>query len=82
MHTERGDGVATQEHLPTGRDRSKAKKKSSASSRKRSSSFVDLVAGKYLGLKSTKWEKMQEQQDSYIQLKNQELDIQKAGCGN
>ncbi|GJT52447.1 hypothetical protein Tco_0978604 [Tanacetum coccineum] len=59
-----------------------AKKKSSASSRKRSSSFVDLVAGKYLGLKSTKWEKMQEQQDSYIQLKNQELDIEKAGCGN
>ncbi|GJX06272.1 hypothetical protein Tco_0194204 [Tanacetum coccineum] len=61
-----------------GRDASKAKKKSSTSSRKGSSSFVDLVDEKYLGIKSTKWEKMQEQQDSYIQLKNRELDIQEA----
>ncbi|GKB84803.1 RNA-directed DNA polymerase, eukaryota [Tanacetum coccineum] len=66
------------EHRPMGRDASKAKKKSSASSREGSSSFVDLVADKYLGIKSTKWEKMQEQQDSYIQLKNRELDIQEA----
>ncbi|GKC91106.1 hypothetical protein Tco_1151755, partial [Tanacetum coccineum] len=28
--------------------------------------------------KKTKWERMQEQQDSYIQLKNRELDIQEA----
>ncbi|GKA63416.1 hypothetical protein Tco_0763022 [Tanacetum coccineum] len=60
----------TQVHRPMGHDRSKAKKKSSTSSREGSSSFADLVADKYLGIKSTKWEKMQEQQDSYIQLKN------------
>ncbi|GJU05104.1 hypothetical protein Tco_1121534 [Tanacetum coccineum] len=53
-----------QEHRPMGRDALKVKKKSSASSREVSSSFVDLVADKYLGIKSTKWEKMQEQQDS------------------
>ncbi|GJV87880.1 gag-pol polyprotein [Tanacetum coccineum] len=67
-----------QEHRPMGHDRAKAKKKSFASSCEESSSFVDLVADKYLGIKSTKWEKMQEQQDSYIQLKNRELDIQEA----
>ncbi|GKE30018.1 hypothetical protein Tco_1445402 [Tanacetum coccineum] len=60
----------TQVQRPMGRDRSKAKKKSSTSSREGSSSFANLVADKYLGMKSTKWEKMQEQQDAYIQLKN------------
>ncbi|GJZ02793.1 hypothetical protein Tco_0520754 [Tanacetum coccineum] len=50
-----------QEHRPMALDRSKAKKKSSTSSREGSSSFVDLVADKYLGIKSKKWEKMQEQ---------------------
>nr|GEY02188.1 NBS-containing resistance-like protein [Tanacetum cinerariifolium] len=45
-----------------------------------SSSFVDLVADKFFNIKSTKWEKMNEQQDSYIQLKNRELDIQEAAC--
>ncbi|GKE60711.1 hypothetical protein Tco_1511078, partial [Tanacetum coccineum] len=54
------------------------KKKSSTSSREGSSSFANLVADKYLGMKSTKQEKMQEQQDSYIQLKNWELDIKEA----
>nr|GEX55789.1 hypothetical protein [Tanacetum cinerariifolium] len=39
------------EHRPMGRDVSKAKKKSSASSREGSFSFVDLVAHKYLGIK-------------------------------
>nr|GEV15644.1 Gag-Pol polyprotein [Tanacetum cinerariifolium] len=67
-----------QEHRSLGRDAAKANKKSFASFREGSSSFVDLVADKYLGIKSTKWEKMQEQQDSYIQLKNRVLDIQKA----
>ncbi|GKB50890.1 hypothetical protein Tco_0901643 [Tanacetum coccineum] len=66
------------EHQPMGRDASKAKKKSHASSREGSSSFVALVVDKYLGIKSTNWEKIQEQQDSYIQLKNQELDIHEA----
>nr|GEW06393.1 hypothetical protein [Tanacetum cinerariifolium] len=67
----------TQEHRPIGRDCSKAKKKkSSASSREGSSLFVDLVADKFFNIKLTKWGKMKEQQDSYIQLKNQELDIQ------
>nr|GEW99268.1 hypothetical protein [Tanacetum cinerariifolium] len=55
-----------QEHRPIGRNRSTAKKKSAASSRGGSFSFIDLVANKYLGIKSTKQEKMQEQQDSYI----------------
>ncbi|GJX92466.1 hypothetical protein Tco_0345792 [Tanacetum coccineum] len=61
-----------------GRDRSKAKKKSSTSSREGSSSFVDLVADKFMNIKSKNWGKMNEQQDSYIQLKNRELDIQEA----
>ncbi|GJW50287.1 hypothetical protein Tco_0091638 [Tanacetum coccineum] len=43
----------TQEHRPMGHDRSK-KKKSSASSREGSSSFVDLVADKFFNIKSTK----------------------------
>ncbi|GJR18091.1 hypothetical protein Tco_0966618 [Tanacetum coccineum] len=42
------------EHLPLGHDAANAKKKSSASSRKGSSSFVDFVADKYLRIKSTK----------------------------
>ncbi|GKE21272.1 hypothetical protein Tco_1432784 [Tanacetum coccineum] len=65
----------TQEERPIGRDR--AKKKSSASSRE-GSSFVDLVADKFFNIKTAKWEKMKEQQDSYIQLKNHELDIHEA----
>ncbi|GKA99223.1 ribonuclease H-like domain-containing protein [Tanacetum coccineum] len=68
----------TQEHRPMGRDHSKAKNKSSTSSREGSSSFVDLVDDKFLNIKSTKWEKMQEQQDSYIKVKNRELDMQEA----
>ncbi|GJS68306.1 hypothetical protein Tco_0682871 [Tanacetum coccineum] len=66
----------TQEQRPMGRDRSK-KKKSCASSREGSSSFVDLVADKFFNIKSATWGKMKEQQDSYIQL-NRELDIQEA----
>ncbi|GJR59648.1 hypothetical protein Tco_1501810 [Tanacetum coccineum] len=65
----------TQEQRPIGRDR--AKKKSFASSRE-GSLFVDLVADKFFNIKSEKWGKMKEQQDSYIQLKNQELDIPEA----
>ncbi|GJU10439.1 hypothetical protein Tco_1132835 [Tanacetum coccineum] len=42
------------EHRPLGHDAANAKKKSSASSRKGSSSFVDFVADKYLRIKSTK----------------------------
>ncbi|GJR46197.1 hypothetical protein Tco_1314300 [Tanacetum coccineum] len=68
----------TQEQLPMGHDRAKAKKKSFASSRGGSSSFVDLVADKFLNIKKEKWGKMKEQQESYIQLKNQELDIREA----
>ncbi|GJT85894.1 RNA-directed DNA polymerase, eukaryota, reverse transcriptase zinc-binding domain protein, partial [Tanacetum coccineum] len=68
----------TQEHRPMGRDRSKAKKKASTSSLEGSFSFVDLVADKFLNIKSTKWGKMQEQQDFYLQLKNWELDIHEA----
>nr|GEW85559.1 hypothetical protein [Tanacetum cinerariifolium] len=41
----------TQEVRPMGRDRSKTKKKSSASSPGGSSSFVDLVADKFLNIK-------------------------------
>ncbi|GKA28536.1 retrovirus-related pol polyprotein from transposon TNT 1-94 [Tanacetum coccineum] len=65
----------TQEQRPMGRDQ--AKKKSSASSRE-GSSFVDLVADKFFNIKSAKWRKTKEKQDSYIQLKNRELDIQEA----
>ncbi|GKA31948.1 hypothetical protein Tco_0718315 [Tanacetum coccineum] len=54
----------TQEHRPMGHDRSKAKKKSYASCREGSSSFVDLVADKFFNIKSTKWRNMKEQQDS------------------
>ncbi|GKE03238.1 hypothetical protein Tco_1395256 [Tanacetum coccineum] len=42
------------EHRPMGRDVAKANKKSPASSHKGSSSFVNLVADKYIGIKSTK----------------------------
>ncbi|GJW42340.1 RNA-directed DNA polymerase, eukaryota [Tanacetum coccineum] len=68
----------TQEVRPPGRDQSKAKKKSAASSHGKSSSFVDLVADKFLNIKKDKWSKREEQKQSYIQLKNQELDIQEA----
>ncbi|GKD72916.1 retrotransposon protein, putative, ty3-gypsy subclass, partial [Tanacetum coccineum] len=44
----------TEELRPMGRDRSKAKKKSSGSSRAGSSSFVDLVADKFLNMKPKK----------------------------
>ncbi|GJS65140.1 hypothetical protein Tco_0679704 [Tanacetum coccineum] len=67
-----------QEKRAMGRDRAKAKKKSSASSRGGPSLFVDLVANKFLNIKKEKWGKMEEQQQSYIQLKNRELDIREA----
>nr|GEZ61945.1 hypothetical protein [Tanacetum cinerariifolium] len=65
----------TQEQRPMGRDQAKAKKKLSISSRERSSLFVDLVADKFLNIKRGIWGKMKKQQESYIQLKNRELDI-------
>ncbi|GJS26784.1 hypothetical protein Tco_0487404 [Tanacetum coccineum] len=68
----------TQEVQPPGRDQSMAKKKSTASSRGKSSSFVDLVAEKFLNIKKEKWNKREKQQQSYIQLKNRELDIREA----
>ena len=49
----------TQEFRPMGRDQAK-KKKSSASSREGSSSFVDLVADKFLNIKKEKWNKREE----------------------
>ncbi|GJV68418.1 protein RCC2 [Tanacetum coccineum] len=64
-----------QEKRAMGRDRAKTKKKSSASSREGSSSFVDLVAGKFLNMKKEKRGKREEQQQSYIHLKNLKLDI-------
>ncbi|GKA63149.1 hypothetical protein Tco_0762755 [Tanacetum coccineum] len=70
LNDEADEYEEAREHRPLGYDDAKAKKKSTASSREGSSSFVDLVADKYIGIKSTKWEKMQEQKDSYIQLKN------------
>ncbi|GJX72308.1 ABC transporter G family member 7 isoform X2 [Tanacetum coccineum] len=76
LNDEADEYEEAREHRPLGRDAAKAKKKSFASSREGSSLFVDLVADKYLGIKSTKWERMKEQQDYYIQLKNRELDIQ------
>ncbi|GJW31372.1 hypothetical protein Tco_0051404 [Tanacetum coccineum] len=68
----------TQELRPMGRGQSKAKKKSAGSSRRGSSSFVDLVADKFLNIKQTKWGKRDEQQQSYIELKNRELNIREA----
>ncbi|GKE97223.1 hypothetical protein Tco_1582078 [Tanacetum coccineum] len=76
LNDEADEYEKAREHRPLGRDAAKAKKKSYASSPEGSSSFVDLVADKYIGIKSTKWEKMHEQKDSYIKLNNQELDIQ------
>nr|GEV56970.1 translocator protein homolog [Tanacetum cinerariifolium] len=58
-------GEETQEQRSMGRDQAK-KKKLSASPREGSSSFIDLVADKFFNIKSKKWEKMKEQQDSYI----------------
>ncbi|GKC26451.1 hypothetical protein Tco_1033745, partial [Tanacetum coccineum] len=65
----------TEELRPMGRDRSKAKKKSAGSSRAGSSSFVDLVADKFLNMKQTKWGMRSEEKQSYIDLKNRELSI-------
>nr|GEV03899.1 hypothetical protein [Tanacetum cinerariifolium] len=36
---------------------------------------VEMVADTWKSIKSANWEKMKEQQESYIQLKNRELDI-------
>ncbi|GJR92996.1 hypothetical protein Tco_0265170 [Tanacetum coccineum] len=55
----------TQKVRPLGRDQPKAKKKSAASSRGKSSSFVDLVAENFLNIKKEKWNKREEQQQSY-----------------
>ncbi|GJS09900.1 hypothetical protein Tco_0366696 [Tanacetum coccineum] len=64
-----------------GRDR--AKTKASSSSRYESSSVAggglnELVVDKWKTIKSDSWGNKKEQQESYIQLKNQELDIQEA----
>ncbi|GJZ69336.1 RNA-directed DNA polymerase, eukaryota [Tanacetum coccineum] len=67
-----------QEKRAMGRDQANAKKKSCASSCEGSSLFVDLLADKFLNMKKKKWEKREEQQQSYIQLKNRELDIREA----
>ncbi|GJX24138.1 hypothetical protein Tco_0228583 [Tanacetum coccineum] len=66
LNDEADEYEEAREHRPLGHDAAKAKNKSFASSRGGSYSFVDLVADKYLKIKSTKWERMQEQQDSYI----------------
>ncbi|GKC64290.1 RNA-directed DNA polymerase, eukaryota [Tanacetum coccineum] len=50
----------TQEVRPPGRNQSKAKKKSAASFHGKSSSFVDLVADKFLNIKKDKWNKREE----------------------
>nr|GEW38778.1 hypothetical protein [Tanacetum cinerariifolium] len=63
----------TQEFRPTGRDRAKAKKKATGSA----SSIVDLVADKFYNMKQKKKKKDKEQQ-AYMEMKNRELDIQKA----
>nr|GEU37627.1 hypothetical protein [Tanacetum cinerariifolium] len=68
----------TQEIRPIGNDQSKAKKKSAGSSRGRSSSFVDLVADKFLNIKQTKGGKRSEEKQSYIELKHRELSIREA----
>ncbi|GJV52368.1 RNA-directed DNA polymerase, eukaryota [Tanacetum coccineum] len=68
----------TQEVRPPGHDQSKAKNKSAASSRGKSSSFVILIADKFLNIKKDKWNKREEQKQYYIQLMNRELDIWKA----
>ncbi|GJU18939.1 retrotransposon protein, putative, ty3-gypsy subclass [Tanacetum coccineum] len=72
------DMEETQEFRLMGRDRAKAKKKAAGSSRGRSSSFVDLIADKFYNMKQKKWRKKDEQQQSYIELKNRELSIREA----
>ncbi|GKC49419.1 hypothetical protein Tco_1072164 [Tanacetum coccineum] len=68
----------TQEFRLMGRDRAKAKKKAAGSSRGESSSLIDLVADKFFNIKQKKWGKKDEQQQSYIEFKNQELSIREA----
>ncbi|GJX85791.1 hypothetical protein Tco_0336565 [Tanacetum coccineum] len=72
------DVEETQEFRPMGRDRAKAKKKVAGSSRRGSSSFVDLVADKFFNIKQKKWRKKDGQQQSYIEFKNRELSIREA----
>ncbi|GJW43441.1 translocator protein [Tanacetum coccineum] len=61
-----------QEKRAMGRDRTKAKKKSSASTRYGSSSFVELVVDKFLNMKKEKWERGGTTHP-YIELKKSEL---------
>ncbi|GJX70817.1 hypothetical protein Tco_0307988 [Tanacetum coccineum] len=68
----------TQEFRPMGHDQAKAKKKAVGSSRVGASSFDDLVADKFYNMKQTKWEKKDNEQQSYIELKNRELSIREA----
>ncbi|GKA83058.1 hypothetical protein Tco_0789806 [Tanacetum coccineum] len=76
----KNDNKETDSRRVTSRNR--AKKKASSSSRSESSSFerclVELVADKWKSIKLASWGKNKEQQDSYIQLKNRELDLQDA----
>ncbi|GJV45576.1 hypothetical protein Tco_1430112 [Tanacetum coccineum] len=71
-------GEEVREVRPIGWDR--AKKKASSSSRSEASSaagggLVDMVADKWKSLKSVSWGKKKKQQQSYIDLKNRELNI-------
>ncbi|GKA25256.1 hypothetical protein Tco_0711365 [Tanacetum coccineum] len=77
-----GSEEEIREERPIGRDRAK-KKASSSSSRSATSSvagggLVDLVADKWKSIKLASRGKKNEQQDSCIQLKNRESDIQDA----
>nr|GEV58171.1 hypothetical protein [Tanacetum cinerariifolium] len=68
----------TQQLRPMGRDRSKAKKKSVGSSRGGSSSFVDLVADKFLNIKRKNGEKgTSNNSREAAQLKREKLEIQR-----
>ncbi|GKE02254.1 hypothetical protein Tco_1390237 [Tanacetum coccineum] len=64
---------------PSGWDRAKNKVASSSSCSEFSSiaggGLVELVANKWKSIKSATWGKKKEQQESYIHLKNQELEI-------
>ncbi|GKD06464.1 hypothetical protein Tco_1181438, partial [Tanacetum coccineum] len=64
----------TQEFRPMGRNQEKAKKKAAGSS----SLIVDLVADNFYNMKHKNREKKDKEQQAYMEMKNQELNIREA----
>lgn len=65
----------TREERPIGCDQSKKNKKKSSTSDQFKASFTNMVADKFVNLKSLKWGKKKSETDEYFQLKKREKDV-------